>query len=410
MHIETLAIHAGQEPEAVTGSVNVPIFQTSTYAQDGVGAMRGGHDYARTINPTRTALQTCLAALEGAAHGVAFSSGMAATHAILAAFGPPTRVLAMNDVYGGTYRLFSKVLEAQGFVFEYADLSDLEAVEQAITRAPGLVWVETPTNPLLKIVDIAAVVERAHSVGAKVVVDNTFASPYLQQPIALGADVVVMSTTKYVGGHSDVVGGIAVTNDAAFADRLVFLQNGIGSVPGPLDCFLTLRGAKTLPIRMREHCANARRIAEHLVASPAVIEVLYPGLESHAGHAVAARQMRDFGGMISFRVRGGRAAADAALADTGLWTLGESLGGVESLVEHPGAMTHASLEGSGFEVPDDLIRLSVGIEHVDDLLADLERMLAGAAAAARCPRGTSAAATSSTTTSGASTSTASTPT
>jgi cystathionine gamma-synthase len=383
MHIETLAIHAGQEPEAVTGSVNVPIFQTSTYAQDGVGAMRGGHDYARTINPTRTALQTCLAALEGAAHGVAFSSGMAATHAILAAFGPPTRVLAMNDVYGGTYRLFSKVLEAQGYAFEYTDLSDLEAVEQAITRGPGLVWIETPTNPLLKIVDIAAVVERAHSVGAKVVVDNTFASPYLQQPITLGADIVVMSTTKYVGGHSDVVGGIAITNDAAFAERLLFLQNGIGSVPGPMDCFLTLRGAKTLPIRMREHCANARRVAAFLVSSPVVAEVLYPGLESHAGHLVAARQMRDFGGMISFRVHGGRAAADAALADTGLWTLGESLGGVESLVEHPGAMTHASLEGSGFEVPDDLIRLSVGIEHVDDLLADLERMLAGAAAAAR---------------------------
>jgi cystathionine gamma-synthase len=298
---------------------------------------------------------------------------------VMSSFAPGTRVLAMNDVYGGTYRLFSKVLEAQGYAFEYADLTELETVEQALTRRPGVVWVETPTNPLLKIVDIAAVCERAHSVGAQVVVDNTFASPYLQQPLALGADLVVHSTTKYVGGHSDVVGGVAITNDAARADRLAFLQNAIGSVPGPLDCFLTLRGAKTLAIRMREHCANARRVAEHLAGSAAVADVLYPGLESHAGHETAARQMRDFGGMVSFRVHGGRRAVDAALAETGIWSLGESLGGVESLVEHPGAMTHASLEGSGFEVPDDLIRLSVGIEHVDDLIADLDRMLANAA-------------------------------
>ncbi len=380
-HIETLAIHAGQEPEPITGSVNVPIFQTSTYVQDGVGGMRNGHDYSRTINPTRTALQQCLAALEGGRHGVAFSSGMAAISGLMGAFGPMTRVLAMNDVYGGTYRLFSKVLEPQGHAFEYADLTDLEAVEQAITRRPAIVWVETPTNPLLKVVDIAAVVERAHAVGAKVVVDSTFASPYLQSPLALGADVVVHSTTKYIGGHSDVVGGIAVTSDDALAERLVFLQNAIGSVPAPFDCFLTLRGAKTLAIRMREHCANAARIVEHLVASPVVSHVLYPGLESDPGHAVAARQMRGFGGMISFRVHGGRAAADRALLDTGVWSLGESLGGVESLVEHPGAMTHASLDGSGFEVPDDLIRLSAGIEHVDDLLEGVERMLAGAARA-----------------------------
>jgi cystathionine gamma-synthase len=379
MEFETRAIHAGQEPEQVTGSVNVPIFQTSTYVQDGVGQMRSGHDYARTINPTRTALQTCLAALEGGAHGVSFSSGMAAVSAVLGTFQPGTRTLAMNDVYGGTYRLFSKVLEAQGYTFEYADLSDLETVENALTRGPGVVWVETPTNPLLKIVDIAAIAERAHSVGAVVVVDNTFASPYLQQPLQLGADIVVHSTTKYIGGHSDAVGGIAITGDAARAEALVFLQNAVGSVPGPLDCFLTLRGAKTLSIRMREHCANADRIVDFLVDSPAVSEVLYPGLETHRNHDVAAHQMRDFGGMVSFRVRGGRAAADAALLETGIWSLGESLGGVESLVEHPGAMTHASLDGSGFEVPDDLIRLSVGIEHVDDLLADLERMLAAAA-------------------------------
>ncbi len=378
MRFETRAIHAGQEPEAVTGSVNVPIFQTSTYVQDGVGAMRGGHDYARTINPTRTALQECLASLEGGAHGVAFSSGMAAISAILGTFRTPTRTLAMNDVYGGTYRLFAKVLEPQGHTFEYADLGDLEAVENALTRGPGLVWIETPTNPLLKIVDIAAIAERAHSVGAQVVVDNTFASPYLQQPLELGADIVVHSTTKYIGGHSDAVGGIAVTNDDARAEQLVFLQNAIGSVPGPLDCFLTLRGAKTLAVRMREHCANARRIADALIASPAVSHVLYPGLPDHPNHAVAARQMRDFGGMISFRLHGGRAAADRALAATGIWSLGESLGGVESLVEHPGAMTHASLDGSGFEVPDDLIRLSVGIEHADDLVADVEVMLANA--------------------------------
>jgi cystathionine gamma-synthase len=379
MQFETRAIHAGQEPEQVTGSVNVPIFQTSTYVQDGVGAMRGGHDYARTINPTRTALQECLASLEGGRHGVAFSSGMAAISAIMSSFAPGTRTLAMNDVYGGTYRLFSKVLAGQGYGFEYADLTELETVENALTRGPGVVWVETPTNPLLKIVDIAAVCERAHSVGAVVVVDNTFASPYLQQPLALGADIVVHSTTKYVGGHSDAVGGVAVTSDGDRAEALRFLQNSVGSVPGPFDCFLTLRGIKTLAIRMREHCANARRIADYLQSAAPVSHVLYPGLPDHAGHDVAARQMRDFGGMISFRLRGGRAAADAVLRDTGSWSLGESLGGVESLIEHPGAMTHASLDGSGFEVPDDLIRLSVGIEHVDDLLADLERMLAAAA-------------------------------
>ena len=378
MEFETRAIHAGQEPEQVTGSVNVPIFQTSTYVQDGVGGMRGGHDYARTINPTRTALQECLASLEGGRHGVAFSSGMAAISAIMSSFAPGTRTLAMNDVYGGTYRLFSKVLTAQGYGFEYADLSDLELVENALTRGPGVVWVETPTNPLLKIVDIAAVAERAHSVGAIVVVDNTFASPYLQQPLALGADIVVHSTTKYVGGHSDAVGGIAVTSDDDRADALRFLQNSVGSVPGPFDCFLTLRGIKTLAIRMRQHSANARVIADYLTGAAAVEAVLYPGLDTHDGHDIAARQMRDFGGMISFRVRGGRAGADAVLRDTGTWSLGESLGGVESLIEHPGAMTHASLDGSGFEVPDDLIRLSVGIEHVDDLLADLERMLAAA--------------------------------
>jgi cystathionine gamma-synthase len=381
MRFESLAIHAGQEPEPVTGAVNVPIFQTSTYVQTGVNQARGGHDYARTVNPTRTALETCIAALEGGAHGVAFSSGMAASSAVMASFQPGTRVLAMNDAYGGTYRLFSKVLEAQGYHFEYADLTELETVEQAIGRRPGLVWIESPTNPLLKVVDIAAVVERAHSVGAQVVVDNTFASPYLQRPLSLGADIVVHSTTKYIGGHSDIVGGAAITSDGARAERLHFLQNAIGSVPGPLDCFLTLRGIKTLAIRMRQHCANAARVAEVLAGAAVVSEVFYPGLDDHPGHATAERQMRDFGGMVSFRLHGGRAAVDRALRETGLWSLGESLGGVESLVEHPGAMTHASLAGSGFEVPDDLIRLSVGIEDVDDLLEDLEVMLAHAARA-----------------------------
>jgi cystathionine gamma-synthase len=382
MHFETRAIHAGQEPEAVTGSVNVPIFQTSTYVQDGVGGLRDGHDYARTINPTRTALQECLASLEGGRHGLAFASGMAATSAVLGTFAPGSRVLAINDVYGGTYRLFSKILAPQGYRFAYRDIADPGQVEDALADGVDLVWVETPTNPLLKVVDIAAVAERAHAAGAVVVVDNTFASPYLQNPLALGADVVVHSTTKYIGGHSDVVGGVAVTNDDERAERLAFLQNAIGAVPGPVDCFLTLRGAKTLALRMREHCGNARRIAAYLEATDAVHQVIYPGLESHPQHEVAARQMRDFGGMIAFRVRGGRAAADALLEDTGVWSLGESLGGVESLIEHPGAMTHASLAGSGFEVPDDMIRLSVGVEHVDDLLADLGRMLAAAQAAA----------------------------
>jgi cystathionine gamma-synthase len=382
VEFETRAIHAGQEPDPLTGAVNVPIYQTSTYAQDGVGGLRGGHDYARTINPTRTALEECLASLEGARHGLAFSSGMGAVAAVLELVAPGERIVATNDVYGGTYRIFSRIYEPRGHRFDYLDLADPGAAEPALAGGAAMLWVETPTNPLLKIVDIAAVARLAHAAGALLVVDNTFASPYLQTPLALGADIVVHSTTKYVGGHSDVIGGFAGTDDEGLAERLRFVQNAVGAVPGPLDCFLTLRGAKTLALRMERHCANARRIAERLEASPEVAEVLYPGLPSHPGHDVAARQMRDFGGMVSFRVRGGRAAVDAALAAPGVWTLGESLGGVESLVEHPGAMTHASLAGSGFEVPDDLIRLSVGIEHIDDLARDLDAMLARAAALA----------------------------
>ena len=373
---ETRAIHAGQDPDPLTGAVNVPVYQTSTYAQDGVGAMRGGHDYARTVNPTRTALEACLASLEGCAHGLAFSSGMGAIAAVMDLLEPGARVVAINDVYGGTYRLFSKVSAPKGIRFDYADLSDAATAREALAGGADLVWIESPTNPLLKVVDIAEAAGLAHAAGARLVVDNTFASPYLQQPTALGADVVIHSTTKYEGGHSDVIGGFAGTDDPEIAERLRFLQNAVGAVPGPWDCYLTLRGAKTLALRMERHSENAERIAAWLGGHSAVAEVLYPGLPDHPGHAVAARQMRRFGGMVSFRVRGGRAAADAALgAGTGLWTLGESLGGVESLIEHPGAMTHASLAGSGFEVPEDLIRLSVGIEHADDLVRDLEPML-----------------------------------
>jgi cystathionine gamma-synthase len=378
VEFETRAIHAGQEPDPLTGSVNVPIYQTSTYAQDGILQMRGGHDYARTINPTRTALETCLAALEGGRHGICFSSGMGATTAVMELFAPGTRTVAINDVYGGTYRLFSKLYAPKGYGYEFADLTDEGVVRSSFEQPADLVWLETPSNPLLKIVDIQAVAERAHAAGALVVVDNTFASPYLQNPLALGADIVVHSTTKYVGGHSDSVGGAVIVNDDSLAERLHFNQNGMGAVPGPFDCFLTLRGAKTLAVRMERHCDNATAIARWLTESPAVSEVFYPGLESHPGHETARRQMKRFGGMIAFRVHGGRAAVDAALARTGVWTLGESLGGVESLIEHPGAMTHASLAGSGFEVPDDLIRLSVGIEHPDDLMRDLVTMLAAA--------------------------------
>jgi cystathionine gamma-synthase len=375
MEFETRAIHDGQDPDPLTGAVNVPIYQTSTYAQDGVGAMRGGHDYARTINPTRTALEQCLASLEQAEHGLAFASGMSAIAAVLELVSPGQLTMAVNDVYGGTYRLFSKVLAPKGYRFSYADLTTPVGLSEIATQRPDMVWIETPTNPLLKVLDIRAIADATHNVGGLLVVDNTFASPYLQVPLELGADLVVHSTTKYIGGHSDVVGGFAGTRDPAMGERLRFFQNSLGAVPAPLDCFLTLRGVKTLAVRMERHCDNAERIANRLAESSAVSQVLYPGLPDDPGHAVARRQMRRFGGMVSFRVHGGRAAADQALVSPGVWTLGESLGGVESLVEHPGAMTHASLDGSGFEVPDDLIRLSVGIEHPDDLERDLDAML-----------------------------------
>lgn len=370
---ETRAIHAGQEPEPTYGSVNVPVFQTSTYRQSEVGVDLG-YDYARTGNPTRTALEVAMAAAEGTPRAVAFASGMAGEDAILRLLDPGEHVVLGDDVYGGTYRLIARVLSRAGLEFTPVDLSDLDAVATALRPSTRIVWTETPSNPLLKIIDLAALAELAHSRGAWLVADNTFATPYLQQPASLGADIVTSSTTKYVGGHSDVVGGVVCTTEELAAD-LAFLQNGAGAVPGPWDCYLTLRGLKTLAVRMDRHCANAQALAEWLQGRPEVSWVSYPGLDSHPGHQLARRQMRAFGGMISIRLAGGVDAAKRVAAACELFFLAESLGGVESLIEHPGAMTHASVSGTQLEVPDDLLRLSVGIEHVDDLRADLEQAL-----------------------------------
>jgi cystathionine gamma-synthase len=374
LHFETKAIHAGQDPEPAYGAVAVPIYQTSTYAQEAVGAHRG-YDYARTGNPTRTALETAVAALEGGFGALSFSSGMAAEASLLMLLRPGDHLLLGDDVYGGTYRLADRVMQHWGLSYDAVDLTDLEAARKAVREETTVVWVETPTNPLLKVVDIAAVAEIAHEAGAWCVVDNTFASPYLQQPIALGADVVVHSATKYLGGHSDVVGGVAVTTTEDMHQRLAFLQNAVGAVPGPLDCFLVLRGLKTLAVRMEAHCRGAGRIAEFLEGHPRVGRVYYPGLPSHPGHDVATRQMRDFGGMVSFELESEDEALEACRR-TRLFFLAESLGGVESLIEHPGRMTHMSVAGSPLEVPATLVRLSVGIEHPDDLVADLDQALA----------------------------------
>jgi cystathionine beta-lyase/cystathionine gamma-synthase len=374
LHLETLAIHAGQDPDPTTGAVMTPIYQTSTYVQSGVGEHKG-YDYARTGNPTRTALEACLVALEGAQYGLCFASGMAAIDTLLRLIKPGEHVLASNDVYGGTYRLFTRVLREYGLQFDFVELADLDRVRAAIKANTRLIWVETPTNPLLKIADLAALAEIAHAAGAQLAVDNTFASPYLQQPIGLGADFVIHSTTKYLGGHSDVIGGAILTNDAAAYERLKFLQNAVGAVPGPLDCFLTLRGLKTLPLRMERHSANAQRIAEFLADHPDVKQVLYPGLEDHPGHRVAQKQMRLYGGMISFLPVGDAATAKRIVERTKIFALAESLGGVESLIELPAQMTHASVAGSPLQVDPTLIRLSVGLEHVDDLLADLQQAL-----------------------------------
>ena len=376
---ETLAIHAGQEPDPQTGAVVPPIYQVSTYKQDGVGGLRDGYEYSRSANPTRHALEECLAALEGGRRALAFASGMAAEDCLLRAVcAPGDHVVIPDDAYGGTYRLMARVFADWAVSYRPVPISDIAAVRDALAERPARVlWAETPTNPLLSIADIAALADVAHQAGALLVVDNTFASPYLQQPLALGADAVVHSTTKYLGGHSDVVGGAVVVAEPALGERLAFLQNATGAVAGPFDAWLTLRGVRTLAIRMDQHCRNAARVADMLASHPAVTQVLYPGLPAHPGHEVAAKQMRDFGGMVSFRVRGGAEAAVAACGRTRLFTLGESLGGVESLVEHPGRMTHSSAAGSPLEVPDDLIRLSVGIETGEDLLEDLRQALAG---------------------------------
>ncbi|MFD9488121.1 cystathionine gamma-synthase [Streptomyces sp. NPDC059991] len=373
---ETIAIHAGNTADPLTGAVVPPIYQVSTYKQDGVGGLRGGYEYSRSANPTRTALEENLAALEGGVRGLAFASGLAAEDCLLRSLlAPGDHVVIPNDAYGGTFRLFAKVVSRWGVEWSVADTSDPASVRAAVTDRTKAIWVETPSNPLLGITDIAAVAAVAKDVGAKLVVDNTFASPYLQQPLALGADVVVHSLTKYMGGHSDVVGGALVTNSAELGEELAYHQNAMGAVAGPFDSWLVLRGIKTLPVRMDRHSENAGKIAEMLTRHPKVSQVLYPGLPEHPGHEVAAKQMRAFGGMISFRVTGGEQEAVDLCARTKVFTLGESLGGVESLIEHPGRMTHASVAGSALEVPGDLVRLSVGIENVDDLLADLQQAL-----------------------------------
>jgi cystathionine gamma-synthase len=374
---ETLAIHAGQEPDPLTGAVVPPVYQVSTFKQDGVGGLRGGYEYSRSANPTRTALEQCLAALEGGPAALAFASGLAAEDCLIRTVcSPGDHVLIPDDAYGGTYRLFARVLAGWGLSHDVVAMSDLAAVRERLAARPvKLIWIETPTNPLLSIADIRALAQAAREAGAMLVVDNTFASPYLQQPLALGADAVVHSTTKYLGGHSDVIGGAVVVADPELAERLAFTRNATGGVPGPFDAWLTLRGIKTLPVRMDRHCRNAMRIAQMLAEHPAVAEVFYPGLPTHRGHKTAQEQMRDFGGMVSFRLLAGEEAAVRTCGRTRLFTLAESLGGVESLIEHPARMTHASVAGSLLEVPSDLIRLSVGIEDSDDLLEDLRQAL-----------------------------------
>lgn len=374
---ETRAIHAGQEPDPRTGAVIVPIYQTSTYAQDGVGGTReGDYEYSRTANPTRTALEEALAALEGGKHCQAFASGMAASDAVLrTALRPGDHLILGDDAYGGTFRLIDKVLAHWGLDYTVAHLPDLDQVRAAVRPETKLIWCETPSNPLLGVADLAALAEIAHTGEAKLVVDNTFATPYLQTPLDFGADLVVHSTTKYLGGHSDVVGGAVVTNSDEAREQLFFLRNAAGAVPGAFDAWLTLRGLKTLAVRMERHCDNAERIAEALQSHPKVDAVYYPGLSEHPGHEVAAKQMRRFGGMVSFTHTDGEQAALDVAAGTELFVLAESLGGIESLVEHPGRMTHASTAGSMLQVPAELVRLSVGIEDVNDLIADLRQAL-----------------------------------
>ncbi len=376
----TRAIHAGQEPDPLTGAVVPPIYQVSTYAQDGVGGLRGGYEYSRSGNPTRTALQECIASLEApgieSARGLAFASGLAAEDTIIrTVLKPGDHVVLPNDAYGGTYRLFAKVAEPWGIDFSTAEITKPESIASVMTPRTKLVWIETPTNPLLNIGDIAAIAEVAHSGGALLVVDNTFASPYLQQPLLLGADIVLHSTTKYMGGHSDVVGGSLVAVDPELCEQLAYHQNAMGAIAGPFDSWLVLRGLKTLGVRMDRHNSNAADVVAFLQTQESVSEIFWPGLPDHPNHDVALAQMKGFGGMVSFRVKGGEQAALDICAKTSVFTLGESLGGVESLIEHPARMTHASVSGSPLEVPNDLIRLSVGIEDSADLIADLEKAL-----------------------------------
>ena len=367
---ETRAIHAGQDPDPSTGSVIIPIYQTSTYVQDSLGKHKG-YEYSRTGNPTRTALETCIASLEDGKYGLAFASGMGAETTIMYLFAPGDHFIVSNDVYGGTYRLFERVFAPYGLSFSYIDMTDPECVRHQIRKETRGVWLETPSNPLMKLIDLTAVSAIAHEHGLKVIVDNTFASPYGQQPLAMGADMVVHSSTKYLGGHSDAVGGLVVTSDEADYEKLKYLQNAVGAVPGPMDCFLVLRGIKTLGVRMRAHEANALKVARFLEQHPAVERLRYPGLPSHPQHDLAGRQMRCFGGMLSFEVRGGMESAQRIVENTRLFALAESLGGVESLIEHPGIMTHASVANSPLKVPDNLVRLSVGIEDAQDLIRDL---------------------------------------
>jgi len=374
MEFETRAIHVGQEPDPATGAVITPIYQTSTFAQEGVGVNKG-YDYARAANPTRTALEECLASLENAAHGHAFASGVGATSTIMHLLDPGDHVVCVNDVYGGTYRMFSQVFEPKGYRFTYATPEQLSAEPERLVGDARLVWIETPTNPLLNIVDIQAVAAATKAAGALLVVDSTFATPFLQQPLDLGADIVLHSTTKYLGGHSDVIGGFAGTNDPTIAERLSFLQKSLGAISGPFDSWLVLRGLKTLALRMERHCANARAVVEFLTGHPRVTTVLWPGLPEHPGHEIAARQMRDFGGMVSFLVETEDEAVEL-VSHTTVWTLAESLGGVESLIEHPARMTHASSATGPFAAPRNLVRPSVGLEAADDLVADLEHALA----------------------------------
>ena len=381
MRFETRAIHEGQEPDPATGAAITPIYQTSTYVQEAVGVHKG-YDYSRVGNPTRTALQTALASLENAEHGIAFSSGLGATTTLMHLVDPGDRVVLIADVYGGVYRMTSQVYEPKGYVFDYLEAPAFANLADHLDERTRLVWIETPSNPLLNVVDIRAAADAARAAGAILVVDNTFATPFLQSPLDLGADVVVHSTTKYLGGHSDVVGGFAATNDPTIAERLFFLQKSLGAVPGPFDSWLVLRGLKTLAVRMERHCENARAIAAWLEEQPTVTQVLYPGLPSHPGHDIARRQMRDFGGMISFLVESEEEAVEL-VGRTKLFLLAESLGGVESLIEHPARMTHASTAKAPFAAPRNLVRLSVGIEAVDDLIADLEAALVPAATHAK---------------------------